>query len=53
MPYLKEILGLLIAFGIGALCGVFRLPLPAPPHWLGVAMIATIWLGYTLFHRGT
>lgn len=48
---MKEIIALLLAFGIGALCGRFQVPLPAPPHWMGVALIATIWLGYTLFKQ--
>ena len=46
---MKEILAIIIAFGIGAGCGRFNVPIPAPPHWLGVILIASIWLGYTLF----
>jgi XapX domain-containing protein len=48
---MKEILAVIIAFGIGAACGRFAIPLPAPPHWIGVALIAAIWLGYTLFKQ--
>lgn len=45
---MKELIALLIAFGIGALCARFQIPLPAPPHWIGVALIGAIWLGYTV-----
>jgi XapX domain-containing protein len=45
---MKQALALLLALGIGALCGRFQIPLPAPPHWFGVALIACIWLGYVL-----
>jgi XapX domain-containing protein len=43
---MKETIALLLAFAIGALCGRFAIPLPAPSHWFGVAVIAMIWLGY-------
>jgi len=52
MPYWKEVVGILLAFGIGAFCALFRIPVPAPPHWIGVAMIVAIWLGYTAFSKG-
>jgi|GEM_PF-1244384 len=48
---MKECLAVLIAFGIGALCARFAIPLPAPPTWFGVLLIASIWLGYALFSR--
>jgi XapX domain-containing protein len=48
---MKEVIAILLAFGIGALCGRFHVPLPAPPHWIGVVLIAAIWLGYTLFKQ--
>ncbi len=48
---MKEVVAILLAFGMGALCGRFQIPLPAPIHWLGVALIAAIWLGYTLFKQ--
>lgn len=53
MPYWKEIISVLLAFGIGTLCGIFKLPLPAPPHWFGVILIFMIWLGYTLFSKSS
>ncbi len=46
---MKEAIAIVIAFGIGAACGRFQIPLPAPPHWVGVALIVAIWLGYTVF----
>ena len=48
---MKEAIALLVAFGIGAACARFTIPVPAPPHWIGVALIAAIWLGYTLFKQ--
>lgn len=42
---MKELIAIAIAFGIGALCAKFQIPLPAPPQWIGVALIAAIWLG--------
>jgi len=46
---MKESIALLLAFTIGALCGRFDIPLPAPSHWFGVAVIAAIWAGFALF----
>ena len=51
MPYLKEIIAVVLAFGIGALCGRLQIPVPAPTHWIGVALIVAIWLGYALFKQ--
>lgn len=48
---MKETLALLLAFGIGAVCARFQIPLPAPPHWMGVALIVAIWLGFILFKQ--
>lgn len=53
MSYWKEIIAVALAFGIGAACGRFHIPLPAPNHWIGVALIVAIWLGYTLFRQAT
>ncbi|MEM7699249.1 MAG: XapX domain-containing protein [Verrucomicrobiota bacterium] len=47
MPW-KEIIAVILAFAIGAGCARFQIPLPAPTHWIGVALIVAIWLGYTL-----
>ena len=33
-------------------CLALEIPLPAPTHWIGVALIVAIWLGYTLFRQG-
>lgn len=48
---IKTAVALLVAFAIGGLCGRFQVPLPAPPHWVGVALIVAIWLGYVCFKR--
>ncbi|MEM0968700.1 MAG: DUF1427 family protein [Verrucomicrobiota bacterium] len=49
---MKLAIALFLAFSIGALCARFDIPLPAPPTWYGVALIAAIWLGYTAFKQG-
>ncbi|MEM1442797.1 MAG: XapX domain-containing protein [Verrucomicrobiota bacterium] len=48
---MKEAIAVAIAFAIGALCARFEIPLPAPPHWIGVALIVAIWLGYSVVKR--
>ena len=48
---MKEVIAVLIAFGIGAACGRFAIPLPAPPHWIGLLLNAANWLGYTRFKQ--
>ncbi len=50
---MKEVIAIAIAFAIGAACARFAVPVPAPPHWIGVALIAAIWLGYTVFKPAT
>ena len=45
---MKQGIALVIALAIGYFCGRYEIPLPAPPHWFGVALIACIWLGYVL-----
>ena len=47
--HIAKFVALAIAFAIGAMCGKFEIPLPAPPHWFGVLLIVTIWLGYAVF----
>lgn len=43
---IKLLLGFLLAFGIGAACRYYDLPVPAPPRLLGALLIAAITLGY-------
>ncbi|RFC46552.1 MAG: hypothetical protein DVB23_001577 [Verrucomicrobia bacterium] len=45
---MKQGIAVVIALAIGAICGRFGIPLPAPPHWFGVVLIFCIWLGYVL-----
>lgn len=45
---LKIIIGIAIAFFIGAACRYFDLPLPVPNALLGVVLIVTIYLGYVV-----
>lgn len=39
---------LALSLSIGLACRFFNLPLPAPPTFIGVLMIAGLALGYTL-----
>jgi hypothetical protein len=44
---MKEIiLSILTGFGCGIVFAAFRLPVPAPPVFAGVAGIIGLWLGY-------
>ena len=46
MLELRVILGVLLAFCLGALTRVLRLPVPAPPSLLGALLVATVTAGY-------
>lgn len=48
---MKDLIALMIAFLIGALCGRYKIPLPAPPDGKGVLLIVAIWGGYVIFRR--
>lgn len=39
---------LALSLSIGVACRLFNLPLPAPPTFIGVLMIAGLALGYTM-----
>ena len=43
---LKTVIGLGLAFAVGAACRWFDLPAPAPPKILGALLVATMTLGY-------
>ena len=51
IPMLKTALALLLAFGIGAACRWFDVPVPAPPRILGALLILAITLGYLVADR--
>lgn len=40
------VLSVLTGFGCGIVFAAFRLPVPAPPVFAGVAGIIGLWLGY-------
>jgi len=42
------ILSLLTGFGCGSIFAVFKLPVPAPPVFAGVAGIIGLWAGYAI-----
>lgn len=39
-------LGFLLAFGIGAACRLFDVPLPAPPNLTGALLVVAITVGF-------
>ena len=42
------LLGLGLAFGIGAGCRYYDLPLPAPPKLMGALLVLSMTLGFVL-----
>jgi XapX domain-containing protein len=40
------VLSILTGFGCGVVFAAFKLPVPAPPVFAGVAGIIGLWLGY-------
>lgn len=46
---MKDILlSVLTGFGCGAVFAAFKLPVPAPPVFAGVAGIIGLWIGFTI-----
>ena len=44
---MKEVaLSVITGFGCGAVFAAFKLPVPAPPVFAGVAGILGLWIGY-------
>ena len=49
---MKEILlSTITGFGCGAVFAAFKLPVPAPPVFAGVAGIIGLWIGFTILTR--
>ena len=48
---MKTAFGFLIAFGIGALCRWFEIPLPAPPRLVGALLVVAITAGFLVTDR--
>ncbi|NDB82091.1 MAG: DUF1427 family protein [Alphaproteobacteria bacterium] len=49
---MKEIIfSILTGFGCGVIFAAFKLPVPAPPVFAGVAGIIGLWLGYDVITR--
>jgi XapX domain-containing protein len=49
---MKEIIfSVLTGFGCGVIFAAFKLPVPAPPVFAGVAGIIGLWLGYDVITR--
>jgi len=44
----QVILSVLTGFGCGAVFAAFKLPVPAPPVFAGVAGIIGLWAGYAI-----
>jgi len=47
----NTLLSVLTGFGCGAIFAAFKLPVPAPPVFAGVAGIIGLWLGYDILVR--
>jgi XapX domain-containing protein len=47
----KIVISLVLAFGIGAACRYFAIPVPAPPKLLGGLLIIAITVGYMTADR--
>jgi XapX domain-containing protein len=45
------ILSLITGFGCGIIFAAFKLPVPAPPVFAGVAGIMGLWAGYAILVR--
>lgn len=45
------ILSILTGFAAGAVFGLFKLPVPAPPVFAGVAGIIGLWAGYNIITK--
>jgi XapX domain-containing protein len=50
-PRMKLVLGLLIAFGVGAACRYFDIPAPAPSALTGALLVVSMTLGYIAVDR--
>ena len=49
---MKEIgFSILTGFGCGVVFAAFKLPVPAPPVFAGVAGIIGLWIGFTTITR--
>ena len=49
---MKEIfLSILTGFGCGLIFAAFKLPVPAPPVFAGVAGIIGLWAGYAILMK--
>lgn len=49
---MKDILlSIITGFGCGLVFAIFKLPVPAPPVFAGVAGIIGLWLGYYIITR--
>jgi XapX domain-containing protein len=49
---MKEILlSILTGFGCGAIFAAFKLPVPAPPVFAGVAGIIGLWIGFSVIMK--
>ena len=49
---MKEVIfSILTGFGCGVIFAAFKLPVPAPPVFAGVAGIIGLWLGYDVITR--
>jgi len=43
---MKSVIGLLLAFSLGAVCRFFDIPVPSPPKLLGALLVVATTMGY-------
>lgn len=43
---MKSVIGLLLAFTLGAVCRFFDIPVPSPPKLLGALLVVATTVGY-------
>lgn len=44
---IRAVAALALAFGLGAICRFFEIPVPSPPKIFGAVLVVAITLGYT------
>jgi XapX domain-containing protein len=48
---MKVVLGFFLAFGIGVVCRLLEIPVPAPPAIVGALLVVAMTSGYLLLGR--
>lgn len=48
---MSELIGVVLAFGIGAACRWLDIPAPAPPRMVGALLVVTMTVGFLATER--